>query len=47
MYGITATGAALVRPDGFVAWRAASLPAQPENELRRVLAGVLGRDREK
>lgn len=37
-YGITSTGASLVRPDGFVAWRATSLPERPEGELRRVMA---------
>ncbi len=42
-YGITGTGASLVRPDGFVAWRTASLPPRPAQELRRVLALVLGR----
>jgi putative polyketide hydroxylase len=28
--GITETGATLVRPDGFVAWRAATLAERPE-----------------
>jgi putative polyketide hydroxylase len=41
-YGITSTGASLVRPDGFVAWRAATPPERPDQELRAVLAGVLG-----
>jgi putative polyketide hydroxylase len=37
-YGLSATGAALVRPDGFVAWRAKALPDNAEE----VVAGVLG-----
>lgn len=43
-YGITDTGASLVRPDGFVAWRATNLPEQPERELRRALTGLLARE---
>ncbi|AJT61723.1 Aklavinone 12-hydroxylase RdmE [Streptomyces lydicus] len=42
-YGITTTGAALVRPDGFIAWRAGSLPAQPQHELQRALTQILAR----
>jgi len=42
-YGLTRTGASLIRPDGFVAWRAATLPEWPDQELREVLAGVLAR----
>ncbi|WP_158879438.1 FAD-dependent oxidoreductase [Amycolatopsis anabasis] len=41
-YGITGTGATLVRPDGFVAWRARTLPPRPEHELRRALTRILG-----
>jgi putative polyketide hydroxylase len=40
-YGITATGAALVRPDGFVAWRAKSSETKPQDTLKSVLARVL------
>ncbi|MEU7425400.1 FAD-dependent oxidoreductase [Streptomyces sp. NPDC048362] len=40
-HGITADGAVLVRPDGFVAWRSAGAVADPEAELREVLAAVL------
>ena len=40
-YGITATGAVLVRPDGFVAWRAKSSEAKPQDTLKSVLARVL------
>lgn len=36
-YGITPTGAVLVRPDGHVAWRASSLPPDPAATLRTAL----------
>ncbi|MFD9895429.1 FAD-dependent oxidoreductase [Amycolatopsis sp. NPDC059027] len=42
-YGITGTGASLVRPDGIVAWRATGLPGNPGDELRRALHDVLAR----
>ncbi|GAA1960799.1 FAD-dependent oxidoreductase [Kitasatospora viridis] len=35
-------GALLVRPDGFVAWRATDLAADPAGELERVLVQLLG-----
>jgi hypothetical protein len=34
---IGATGAVLVRPDGYVAWRSPSGSAQPLDDLRRVM----------
>jgi 2-polyprenyl-6-methoxyphenol hydroxylase-like FAD-dependent oxidoreductase len=40
-YGLGPTGASLVRPDGFVAWRAAALPADPAGELNSALGKVL------
>jgi putative polyketide hydroxylase len=40
-YGVTSRGAVLVRPDGFVAWRARELPEAPEHELRDALSRVL------
>jgi 2-polyprenyl-6-methoxyphenol hydroxylase-like FAD-dependent oxidoreductase/glutathione S-transferase len=40
-YGITPSGAVLVRPDGFVAWRAKSLEENPERVLTRELASLL------
>ncbi|MFE9578137.1 FAD-dependent oxidoreductase [Nocardia sp. NPDC006044] len=43
-YGLTATGAALIRPDGFVAWRAPDLPANPEHELLLALSRLLDRE---
>ena len=36
-----ATGAVLVRPDGFIAWRAKSSEAKPQDTLKSVLARVL------
>ncbi|GAA0494791.1 FAD-dependent monooxygenase [Streptomyces olivaceiscleroticus] len=41
--GLAADGAVLVRPDGFIAWRAPALPEQATAELTRALARVLGR----
>lgn len=43
VHGTTPQGAVLVRPDGFVAWRAEGMAADPEAELDRVLAAVLCR----
>ena len=40
-YGITATGAVLVRPDGFVAWRAKSSGTKPQDTLKGVLDRLL------
>ena len=42
-YGTAADGAVLVRPDGFVAWRAAGAAADPAGALREVFRVVLGR----
>jgi putative polyketide hydroxylase len=43
-YGVTRTGATLIRPDGFVAWRATTQPKQPEHELQQALTRILARD---
>ncbi len=43
VHGITSEGAVLVRPDGFVAWRAAGAAADPEAEFREVLGALLHR----
>ncbi|GAA5058208.1 FAD-dependent oxidoreductase [Nocardia callitridis] len=43
-YGLADTGAALVRPDGFLAWRAPIAPPEPDNALLTALATVLARD---
>ena len=40
-HGITATGAVLVRPDGFVAWRAKSAETKPKDTLKGVLAHLI------
>jgi 2-polyprenyl-6-methoxyphenol hydroxylase-like FAD-dependent oxidoreductase len=42
-YGISASGAVLVRPDGYVGWRAATLAADPRAALGAALAAILGR----
>jgi putative polyketide hydroxylase len=39
--GMSAGGAVLVRPDGFVAWRG-TLPINPERKLGQVLSAILG-----
>jgi 2-polyprenyl-6-methoxyphenol hydroxylase-like FAD-dependent oxidoreductase len=40
-YGLSPTGAALVRPDGFVGWRAAGMPEKPQEALRTALQQLL------
>ncbi len=40
-YGLSDTGASLVRPDGFVAWRAERIPPDPRAALREALARYL------
>ena len=40
-YGLASDGAVLVRPDGFVAWRAKNLVADPQAALTHALAAVL------
>jgi 2-polyprenyl-6-methoxyphenol hydroxylase-like FAD-dependent oxidoreductase len=42
-HGTGPAGAVLVRPDGFVAWRATASHAQPENELAAALGAALAR----
>lgn len=39
-YGISATGAVLVRPDGHVAWRTTTLPEDPVDTLRNALTAL-------
>jgi putative polyketide hydroxylase len=41
--GVSAEGALLVRPDGFVAWRTDTLPISPEASLKQVLLSILCR----
>jgi putative polyketide hydroxylase len=40
-YGVTATGAVLVRPDGFVAWRSPSIAADPGAALADAMRRAL------
>jgi putative polyketide hydroxylase len=42
-YGISPSGAVIVRPDGFVGWRAAEAAGAPEDTLRRALQALLCR----
>ena len=41
--GLPPSGALLVRPDAFVAWRADALPGDPETQLRQALSAILDR----
>jgi hypothetical protein len=41
-YGISSSGASLIRPDGFVAWRAIELPPAPGPAFRQALGRSLG-----
>lgn len=41
--GVEASGAVLVRPDGFVAWRTSALPGNSQESLAQVLATILCR----
>lgn len=40
-YGVAASGAVLVRPDGFIAWKAYELGEDPEAQLLAALSSVL------
>ena len=42
-FGLGPTGAALIRPDGYIAWRAHDLPPDAPRELTQVLATLLGK----
>jgi 2-polyprenyl-6-methoxyphenol hydroxylase-like FAD-dependent oxidoreductase len=39
-FGVSASGASLIRPDGYVAWRARDMPADPEAALLGALRAV-------
>jgi hypothetical protein len=43
-FGLSASGAVLVRPDDFVAWRATSAGGDPRDILRRTMTRLLCRD---
>lgn len=40
VYGLSPRGATLIRPDGYIAWRAPVLPAEPTRELLSALTEV-------
>lgn len=40
-FGIGYTGATLIRPDGYIAWRTADMPVDPYNALSEVLCTVM------
>jgi putative polyketide hydroxylase len=40
-YGLTSSGCALVRPDGFVAWRAKAAVQDPKNVLAKAFRTIL------
>src|SRR5262249_39142215 len=42
---LSAEGAVLVRPDGFVAWRTSTISSRPEPRLAEVLSSILCRSR--
>ena len=42
-FGISPSGAVLVRPDGFVGWRAVTAAGAPEDDLRQALQALLCR----
>ncbi|MEV6067746.1 FAD-dependent oxidoreductase [Nocardia sp. NPDC052001] len=39
-YGISAQGASLIRPDGYIGWRAVTAPGDPDRALRDALAEI-------
>ncbi len=41
LYGISPNGAVLVRPDGFVGWRSAQSPDEPEAALKTAITDIL------
>lgn len=43
-FGVTGAGATLVRPDGFVAWRACTAVERPDHELGHTLTELLARN---
>jgi hypothetical protein len=43
-HGIASDGALLIRPDGFVAWRAAAADENPKRSLEHTLSRLLCRE---
>ena len=41
LYGVSATGAVLIRPDGHIGWRCRDAALNPRRELATALARVL------
>jgi len=41
-YGISSSGASLLRPDGYIAWRSAGSSAEPERRLMEAVSASLG-----
>jgi putative polyketide hydroxylase len=44
LYGMSATGAVLVRPDGFVAWRSPDQVNDPQASFEQAIARIFGRE---
>jgi putative polyketide hydroxylase len=44
IYNISSSGAVLVRPDGYVAWRSLSMMEDPKSVLRKCLATLMGKE---
>jgi aklavinone 12-hydroxylase len=45
-YGVTSSGAVLLRPDGYIAWRARTAASSPSSTLREAIARVMFRSLE-
>ena len=46
-YGISPTGAVLVRPDGYVGWRAKSYNIQSKSNMKQAFTQILGNTKTK
>jgi hypothetical protein len=40
LFGLEASGASLVRPDGFIAWRTKNRPAEPQDDLTQAVVQI-------
>ncbi|KAJ4104179.1 hypothetical protein NW760_010857 [Fusarium oxysporum] len=40
LFGLEASGASLVRPDGFIAWRTKNWPAEPQDDLTQAVVRI-------
>jgi hypothetical protein len=43
LYGVTAAGAVLLRPDGYIAWRARTVTSSAATTLREALSQIMFR----